>query len=216
MEQVMHGKLISKYSPDNSKKFHIVAPTFKGGTKLEVFINCFLSQTCNDYHITIVSDGPEPETETQLSKYFNYKNFSYYCLDKRYNDFGHTPREFGLLQSDCKYTIMTGFDNYYVPIFIEQFDNADKKTENTGFIFCDFVLDHNQGSGRYNKYLNAEMKSSCIDIGCFATLTSLAKKIGFKFRSYAADWEFVEAAIPELKNQKLNILKIPQTLYVHN
>lgn len=212
----MTGKLISKYKPDNNKKFHIVAPTYNGGTKLEVFINCFLSQTCDNYHITIVSDGPEPDTVKQLSKYFDYPNFSYYSLEKRYNDFGHTPREFGLLQSNCKYTIMTGFDNYYVPIFIERFNEVDLKTPDAGFIFCDFVLDHIRQGKRYNKYFNAEIKSSCIDIGCFATLTTIAKQIGFKFRSYAADWEFVEAAIPELKKQKLNILKIPQTLYIHN
>jgi glycosyltransferase involved in cell wall biosynthesis len=212
----MTGKLISKYKPDNNKKFHIVAPTYNGGTKLEVFINSFLSQTCDNYHITIVSDGPEPDTVKQLSKYFDYPNFSYYSLEKRYNDFGHTPREFGLLQSNCKYTIMTGFDNYYVPIFIERFNEVDLKTSDAGFIFCDFVLDHIREGKRYNKYFNAEIKSSCIDIGCFATLTTIAKQIGFKFRSYAADWEFVEAAIPELKKQKLNILKIPQTLYIHN
>ncbi len=212
----MTGKLISKYKPDNNKKFHIVVPTYNGGTKLEVFINCFLSQTCDNYHITIVSDGPEPDTVKQLSKYFDYPNFSYYSLEKRYNDFGHTPREFGLLQSNCKYTIMTGFDNYYVPIFIERFNEVDLKTSDAGFIFCDFVLDHIREGKRYNKYFNAEIKSSCIDIGCFATLTTIAKQIGFKFRSYAADWEFVEAAIPELKKQKLNILKIPQTLYIHN
>ena len=37
----MNGKLISKFRPDNEKKFHIVAPSYQGGTKLEVFINCF-------------------------------------------------------------------------------------------------------------------------------------------------------------------------------
>ena len=111
---------------------------------------------------------------------------------------------------------MTGFDNYYVPIFIERFNDVDNKTENTGFIFCDFLLDHIRDGKRYNNYLNAEMKSSCIDIGCFATLTTIAKKVGFKFRSFAADWEFVEALIPELKSHKLNVLKIPQTLYIHN
>lgn len=208
------GKLISKYTPIN-KKFNIVIPTFKGDTKLEVIINCLLSQTCDDYHITIVSDGPEPETEKNLSKYFNYKNFSYFCLDKRYNDFGHTPREFGLHQSECKYTIMTGFDNYYVPTFIEQFDTVDRNTPNVGFIYCDFLLDHPRGGVCYTR-VDAEIKVSCIDIGCFATLTSLAKKIGFKFRSYAADWEFVSATVSELKEQKLNTIKIPQTLYVHN
>ena len=43
MEQMKDGRLISKYSPNSDKKFHIVAPTFKEGAKLEVFINSFFS-----------------------------------------------------------------------------------------------------------------------------------------------------------------------------
>lgn len=211
----INGQLLSKHSPDNNKSFNFVVPTYNGGTKLECFINCMLSQTCDDYHVTVVSDGPEPDTLKQMSKYFEYKNISYYALDKRTNDYGHTPREYGMMVSDCKYTVMTGFDNYYMPVFVEIFSNAVKSSE-VGLIYCDFVLDHVRENLKYNGYINAKPQVNYIDIGCFATLTRLAKQIGFKFRGFAADWDFFKAVSSIVTDSKLNTVKISQTLYVHN
>ncbi len=216
INKYMIGKLLSKNAPNSNKKFHIIVPTYNGGTKLEVFINCFLSQTCLDFHLSIISDGPEPITKVQMEKYNEFENISYYELDRRYNDYGHTPREFGLGLSDCKYTIMSGFDNYYVPEFIERFNDTDLKSERVGFIYCDFLLDHIRSGIRYNGHMDAKIQCDQIDIGCYACITSVAKQVGFKFRSFAADWEFVAAAVPMLKTNNFNIIKIPQTLYVHN
>jgi hypothetical protein len=44
----------------------------------------------------------------------------------------------------------------------------------------------------------------------------LLRKIGFTFREYAADWKLVETLIPMIKERKKSIIKIPETLYVHN
>jgi len=212
----MTGTLLSKNAPDSSKKFHIVVPTYEGGTQLEVFINCFLSQTCQDFHLTVVSDGPEPDTEERMMKYWYMPNVSYYAMDVRHNDFGHTPREYGLGLSSCKYTIMSGFDNYYVPEFLERFDAIDNEYERVGFIYCDFVLDHVRNGVRYNGHIDAKIMCDNIDIGCYACNTEVAKRVGFKFRSFAADWEFVAAVTPVLKTNNYSTIKIPQTLYVHN
>jgi len=204
--------------PNNDKMFNIVVPTYEGATKLEVFINCFLSQSCDDWHLTIVSDGPEPETLEQLQKYKDCHQISYYQTDKRCNDWGHTPREFGMLQSDCEFTIMTGFDNYYVPLFIEIFKNAyiEKHAENIDMMFCNFVLDHPREGIKYNGFIDSSPDVNFIDIGSFALRTEILKVVGFKFRSYAADAELVEAAKNYININNRAILKIPQTLYVHN
>ena len=69
------GELRGGYMPDNNKLFNFVIPTYKGENKLEVIINCLLSQTSQNFHITVVSDGQESETLSQLAKYFNLKNF---------------------------------------------------------------------------------------------------------------------------------------------
>lgn len=208
--------LHSFHRPDNDKLFHIVIPTYEGGSKLEVMVNCLLAQTSQNFHMSFISDGYETATLDQLERYFDISNFSYFSTDRRYNDYGHTPRELGMLSSNCKYTIMTGFDNYYVPIFIERFEQACNSTRNVGFVFCDFVLDHIRDGRKYSKYVDSKLEVNYIDIGNFAAETQFIKQAGIKVNEYAADWHLVNDLIPLLKSSAREIVKIPQTLYVHN
>ena len=210
------GKLISNYKPDSNKLFNFVIPTFNGGYKLEVIINCLLGQSKQNHHITVVSDGPEEETIKQLEKYYNLQNFSYFILDHRFNDWGHTPRNFGLYQSECQFTIMTGFDNYYMPVFVESFEKKYLENNNVGFIYCDFVLNHPREGVWYNKYLDAKVQNSCIDIGCFAARTDIIKEVGLRNDVFAADWYLIEGMLPKFEQRNLQIEKVNQTLYVHN
>jgi hypothetical protein len=213
---MISGELISKYSPDSDNMFHIVIPTWGGGPKLDVIANCFLAQTCQDYHLSIISDGPEPETCKQLERYYDNKKISYYQLDKRYNDWGHTPREYGIYQSDCRFTIMSGYDNYYVPTFIEEFKKVVLYNGPVKFVFCNMIHNHIIGGLPYNGHIDSKLECGSIDIGNFATNTELLKMVGFKSKSFAADWDLVESLIPHLKTSNNSIIKIPQTLYVHN
>lgn len=192
--------------------FSIVVPTYKGSYKLEVFINCFLAQTCNDWNLIIVSDGEEKETESIINKY-PYNNISYYHTDIRHNNFGHSPRELGLKLSCSEWTILSGFDNYYVPTFIETFKKV--QDESVDFIYCDFVLNHKRGGIPYT-HINSKLQRGYIDIGNFAVRTTLLKEVGFSFRNYAADWTLVNHLLPEITKRQTKIIKIPQILYVHN
>jgi len=205
----------SKFVPNNQKLFNFVIPTYKGSTKLEVIINCLLSQTRSNYHITIVSDGSEEETETQLKKYEEQECFSYYQTLQRFNDYGHSPRLAGLYTSNCEYTIMSGFDNYYVPLFCEIFEQAHH-FHNPGLMFCDFLLDHPRDGLKYNKYIDSKLEINHIDIGNFAAKTKLIKEVGLNVKEYAADWDLVSKLTPIINKNHLSIVKIPQTLYVHN
>lgn len=215
----MATKQLIQHSPNacnNDKLFNVVIPTFKGGCKLEVMINCLLAQTSQNFNITIVSDGDEPETQQQLQKYYGHENFSYFSTPQRFNDFGHTPRLRGLHASSCKFTIMTGFDNYYVPIFIERFERAINSSADVGFVFCDFVLDHPRDGRKYNGVVDSKLQVNFIDIGNFAAETQLIKQVGIKVNEYAADWHLVNDLMPVLDAKHKTIIKIPQTLYVHN
>jgi hypothetical protein len=212
----MTGVLKNNCAPNNNKLFNIVIPVFGGGPPLEVMINSFLSQTSDNFHLTIVSDGPCPDISNQINKYGGCNNISYYELDERYNDWGHTPREFGIYTSNCKYTIMTGYDNYYVPKFIEYFESIANGSSRVGFIFCDFITHHDRGEGDYNGHIESRLESSWIDFGCFAAETELIKQVGLKSRNFAADWDLVNSLIPLLKQLKKDAIKINKVLYIHN
>jgi len=214
----MNEKLIfyNKEQTDDSKYFNFIIPTYNGGYKLEVIVNCLLAQTSQNFHITVISDGPEPDTEKQLTKYFNIKNFTYCSTTRRYNDLGHTPRLLGLKQSKSKYSIMTGYDNYYVPIFVERFEKAVTKHDNVGLIFCDFILDHPRDGVKYNKFMDSKLEVNHIDFGCYAIDTQIANAVGIDVNEYAADWHLIASSLPIIKQQNKQIIKIQQTLYVHN
>ncbi len=206
-----------KESTCGNKMFNVVVPTFNHKHKLEVIINCFLSQTLDEWAMTVVSDGPaDIEYNRVIERYSDINNISFHCMDKRYNDWGHTPREYGLYQGDSEWTIMTGYDNYYVPTFIEEFTRVSKTTNNCEFIFCDFILNHLRDGIPYNKYINSKLEVGEIDIGNFAVKTSTLREVGFTFREFAADWELVKALRSVIFNKQGNVVKLNQTLYVHN
>jgi glycosyltransferase involved in cell wall biosynthesis len=207
------GYCIKKHKIVN--KFNIVIPTYNSNPMLDVIINCFLSQDSDNWNITVVSDGHDDNLSKFVERY-QQDNIAFYVLHKRYNDWGHTPREYGIYQSDCEYTIMTGFDNYYVPTFIKEFDNATKIFPNVDMVFCDFVLNHIRDGLPYNGHIESKLEVNFIDIGNFATKTSLLKEVGFKWRNFAADWSLVEELKIKIPERNGNVVKIPQTLYVHN
>ena len=198
-----------------TNKFNIVIPTYKPDCMLDVIINCFLAQTSNNWNITVVFDGVDDKLQQFVDRY-PQDNISFHVLHDRYNDWGHTPREYGIYQSDCEYTIMTGFDNYYVPTFIEEFDKATNSFESVDMVFCDFVLNHLRDGIPYNGYIKSKLEVNYIDIGNFATKTSLLNDVGFKWRNFAADWSLVEELKKVISSREGVVVKIPQTLYVHN
>lgn len=208
---------ILKAATAKNKKFNIVVPSYEHEYKLDVIINCFLAQTSNDWMLTVVCDGPPDDVYEKIAeRYSDVDNIAFHYLKQRYCDWGHTPREYGIFQSDCKWTIMTGYDNYYVPTFIERFSKADERNPDAEMIFCNFVLNHIRDGIPYNGYIDSRLEVNYIDIGNFATKTELLKTVGFPFREFAADWKLVETLMPLIKQKNGQVIKIPETLYVHN
>jgi len=125
---------------------------------------------------------------------------------RRYNDWGHTPREIGKQASTADYIIMTGDDNYYVPTFVEELEKAT--IENPGIIYWDMIHNH------YNySYFKCSLFLGHIDIGAFATRRDIAQQIKLG-TSYAADGHFIGEFNERFPNEKK--VKIEKVLFVHN
>jgi hypothetical protein len=61
---------------------------------------------------------------------------------QRINDGGHTPRALGLTSLPPNgWTVLTGGDNYYCPMFIESLLDVVEIKHDLGFVYWDFVLD---------------------------------------------------------------------------
>ena len=110
---------------------------------IEVMINCFLAQSSDDWALTVVSDGPDDRASAVVGRYGSTASEAVRFLhtDRAYADHGHTPRELGLHSFDSPWTVLSGVDNYYVPLFVETVTAAIAARPDVGLIYYDFLLD---------------------------------------------------------------------------
>jgi hypothetical protein len=197
-----------------------VLPTYDRVDNLRSTLSSLLCQTNINWEAIVVLDGGDhQERVMEMVKSITSKRdfrVRMFTTDKRYNDWGHTPRELGKQMSVAKYIIMSGDDNYYVPTMVEElrckiyeFKNEnDPLTELPGMVYWDMVHSH-YGYG----YFRTIPAFNQIDIGAFATRRDLAQDIPLT-TTYAADGVFVEDFKVKFPNEEIK--KINKVLYVHN
>lgn len=200
---------------ENKSLVTFVLPTYNRHKELRMALSCLQTQTDENWKaIVVVDDSSEhmysthPEMGNLLFEdwLYNDDRIRVQFMNQRSNNWGHTPREIGKIQSETKYVIMSGDDNYYIPTFVEELHKMSKDLP--GMIYWDMVHSH------YDyQYFKCVPAFNQIDMGAFATRTDLAHQIKLS-TSYAADGEFVEEFKKRFPNEK--ILKINKTLFVHN
>jgi glycosyltransferase involved in cell wall biosynthesis len=175
-------------------------------------ISSIVCQTNPNWKIHVIADGPTEEIKEKLSWIANYyedePRIKWTVLQERYNDWGHTPRNIGLEQATEEWVVMTGEDNYYVPVFV---DEMLKLGVGKHFVFCNMV--HNWVSREYIP-INCEVKYGKIDIGNFMVKTNMGKKIKLNTKINQADWFYIEDFVKKFPATKFG--KTNQMMYVHN
>jgi glycosyltransferase involved in cell wall biosynthesis len=183
-----------------------IIPTYNRPAPLKCMLASLVAQTNPDWGAHVVIDNPEDEDNVKLVESFNDPRIRWSKMDKRYNDWGHTPREYGKQQSEAKYIIMTGDDNYYTPNFVQEISvlcNVE-----VGMVYWDMVHSHYKYA-----YFKCVPAGGQIDMGAFATRRDLAQQIQLG-TDFAADGWFVEQFKQKFPIE--NISKINKVLFVHN
>lgn len=200
----------------------IICVTYKRQEALLILIHSLLAQSLMNFKLIIIHDGYDKLTDELLepykSKYSDF--FDYFFTDTRFNDYGHSLRDMGIKMADTEYILITNDDNYYAPKFVEYMFssiNLDNEYKHPDIIFCDMIHSHNNPGLRnqlpYNYFVTEPMRYF-IDIGCFIAKTELAKKVGFRDKSFTGDATYFEDIVSSVK--KPFILKIPMVLLMHN
>jgi hypothetical protein len=192
-------------------KLEFIIPTFSRDVELRSMLASLITQTDKEWIAHIIQDSDPADERTAAMAHsilmdINDDRFRLSYMDKRYNDYGYTPREYGKSVSTADYVCLTNDDNYYMPTFVKEIKLAAKDAP--GMIYCDMVHSH------YNyHYFKCSPAYNQIDMGAFATRTDLAKQIKLN-TTFAADGEFVEEFKKRFSNEK--IVKIDKVLFVHN
>ncbi len=189
-------------------KIEFVIPTYNRPEKIMVILSSLVCQTNNNWTAHVVIDGLTNEYRTVKDIFQNNPQIRFSHLDMNHNDWGHTPRQYGLDNAKEEWVVMTGDDNYYVPVFVNE---MLKNTKGTHFVYCNMV--HNWVDNEYIP-IDSQPKVFNIDIGNFMVRTEYGKQIKLHKDLNHADGLYVEEYLtkfPGLKPKKINKL-----LYVHN
>lgn len=191
-------------------KIEFIIPTYERTNHLMCLLNSLCAQTSDNWIAHVVADCPPQGTLDKIIDYFKGdERIKFTILPERYNDWGHTPRNYGVEHATEDWIVMTGEDNYYVPIFVKDFLSAD--SPEVGFVFCDMV--HNWTNFQYYS-INCEPEWGKIDIGNFMIRRELAQQMKLDTQEPQSDGKYVEEF--KVRFPDVTIIKIPKTLYVHN
>jgi glycosyltransferase involved in cell wall biosynthesis len=191
-------------------KIEFIIPTYNRPDFLMCTINSILAQRSDQWKIHVVADCPPEGTLDKIMKYFEGDDrIQFTILPERYNDWGHTPRNYGMQHATEDWVIMTGEDNYYMPVFVDHFLNS--VTPQSHFVFCNMV--HNWTDHQYYP-IDCEPSWGKIDIGNFMVKRENGQRIRLDVKNEQADGEFVEKYLKKFPEGE--VIKINKILYVHN
>jgi hypothetical protein len=186
-----------------------IIPTYDRIYPLHAMLSSLMAQTDDDWSAHVIVDDTSHDLMDSIIAQYNTPKIYCTYMDKRYNDWGHTPRELGKQMSKADYVIMTGDDNYYMPIFVEELRKAVNET-GADFIYWDMI--HSYEPFRYQLF-DCKPRLGEIDMGAYATRTWLAQQIHLS-SSMCADGEFVDEIRTKYTCSPMH--KINKVLFVHN
>jgi hypothetical protein len=197
----------------------IVVVAYQRYDSLPIIIHSFLVQSNPHWKMLILHDGPDDKHASMAQPYLDqHSNIDYHQSQHRFNDYGHSLREWSINDLvDTEWICLTNDDNYYVPTFLSECKQIIDKEETSDFIMFDSLMNipiHN--SIQYNPY-NTQYsypKVCTIDMGSFISKTALLKQVGFNSKLNIADGLLIEDLLSTFPD--LSIYKINQTLFVHN
>lgn len=183
-----------------------IIPTYYRPNLLKAMLASLVAQTDGDWGALVMIDNDKNEEIEEVCNMFEDERIRYHYMDRRYNDWGHTPREQGKQMSQADYIIMTGDDNYYTPNFVSEIRSQCEMR--VGMVYWDMVHSH-----YHYACFRCFPRHGQIDMGAFATRRDLAQQIDLG-TEYGADGIFVDNFILKFPNE--HIVKIEKVLFVHN
>ena len=190
-------------------KIEFIIPTYNRPAHLSAILWSLRAQTSPDWTAHVVSDCSPAGTLDDIKAMFaNEPRIRFTDLDKRHNDYGHTPRNVGLMTATEDLVCLTGEDNYYMPLFVEEIIRIAKHDQ-INMVFTDMV--HNWGKEYI--YVPSLLAYSHIDIGNVVFRTANANQMKLDPEKFSADWYMIEEYCQRFPGKPFHLQKV---LYVHN
>lgn len=197
-------------------KIEFIIPTYNRTNHLIALVGSLLAQTNPNWKAHIVADNPPEDVINIINNFLKLiddDRIIFTNLPTRHNDWGHTPRNYGLQNATEDWIVMTGEDNYYMPLFVEDFLDATKSNKTTHFVYCNMV--HNLTNNTYMP-MKTKLELGWIDIGCAMYERKYLNGLLLDTSIPESDYYFIQKYVFNLTDDFMPITKIDKVLYVHN
>lgn len=142
-------------------------------------------------------------------------NWKLISNNKQSESVGHHTRAPGIEAAHGDWIVLTNADNLFVSGFLDRV--VTSITDEIGLIFWDCV--HNAWrwgtKGGDGKTHGCQLKRGSIDLSCVAVRSEIAKKVGFPWRDYESDYDYISHCARECDKLGLEIHHIPEILLIH-
>lgn len=192
-------------------KIEFIIPTYNRPKQLLTCLSSLFSQNNDNYVVHVVADAPYQGFNDVMDVFKKQDNLKVSTLNGPHKDWGHTARNYGLDKATEDWVVMSGDDNYYTPVFVDNFLRAVNMGTNVGFVYCDLV--HNWLREDYI-HIKSEPKVGRIDIGNFMVRRSMIGDQRLDPSQAISDGLFVTEYLN--RNKRIGVIKIDKILYVHN
>lgn len=196
---------------------HVICAAYKRIIPLRILIDSFLVQTNPNWKLYIIHDGKMPEAVKDIIKLYDDERIKVYSTETRNGHSGFGNRDMmmkGIKGEDGDYVMSTNDDNYYVPIFVDEMlkiGYVQPGSPGIGIIYCNMIHSHFGYT-----VLSTVLQVYYIDMGAFAVLLPLAKKVGIKALDDCADGKFAQDCLAECNATGLITVKSEKIMFIHN
>lgn len=164
------------------------------------------------FEIIFISDGELDHKVTKrdepadLVKYFSVIKEPVPCC-------GHNTRSYGIGRAAGDFIILTNDDNYYVSGFISRLTDEIRAHP------CNDMYTWNCVNNLWKwEAWNCRLQRGKIDLGCAAVKADIAREVGFPWRHYDGDYDYLDACAKMSRKSNVwpGVHHINEVLFVHN
>ena len=212
-----HEHRWQKHSSERNT-LEIIAVTYRQPKALLAFLHSLDCQTADGFDVHVLHDGEDMATRNAIQHFVSQSemNLRVTFTEQRYNDWGHSLRSLALEQAHGKYLLITNGDNYYAPRFVE-FALSAIQDNDLDLLHFDMIHSHDRpGSSEIRSYqlFTTSPFTKSIDMGAFIVRTEVARRVGFRHRTFDADAKFLQDLIES--GEILRVGHLDKVLLVHN
>ena len=123
---------------------------------------------------------------------------------------GHHTREPGIKAANGEWIVLTNSDNYFCSGWLHRISGFF--AEDVGMVTYDCL----NNLWRWSNYGGTKLLRGHIDLSAAVVRADVAKKVGFPWRNYDGDWDYIKACLRECQARNLKVAYVDETLCVHN